>query len=68
MGINLKIARIKKGLSQEEVCELARVGRVTLSKLENGEGNPRRDLMIRLAKVLETPVEELFFNEEGEHE
>ncbi|QEZ68948.1 XRE family transcriptional regulator [Paraclostridium bifermentans] len=63
MGVNLKIARIKKGLSQEDVCELARVGRVTLSKLENGEGNPRRDLMIRLSKVLETPVEELFFYE-----
>lgn len=63
MGVNLKIARIKKGLSQEDVCELARVGRVTLSKLENGEGNPRRDLMIRLSEVLETPVEELFFYE-----
>lgn len=63
MGVNLKIARIKKGLSQEDVCKLARVGRVTLSKLENGEGNPRRDLMIRLSEVLETPIEELFFNE-----
>lgn len=64
MGVNIKIARIKKGLSQHDVCKLVNVGRVTLSKLENGEGNPRRSLMIKLSKVLDTPVEELFFREE----
>ena len=63
MGVNLKLARIRKGLTQEELCKLANIGRVTLSKLEKGEGNPRRDLMIRVAKVLEVSIEEIFFSE-----
>lgn len=64
MGINLKIARIKSGLTQEELCKKVNVGRVTLSRLENGEGNPSRDLMLKLSKVLGTPVQELFFSNE----
>lgn len=63
MGINLKIARIKKNLSQEELCKIAKVGRVTLSKLENGEGNPSRELMLKLSEALDESVQELFFSD-----
>lgn len=62
MGINLKIARIKKGLSQGDVCKLTGIGRNTISKLENGKGNPTMEVIIKLSKALDTPPEELFFN------
>lgn len=63
MGINLKIARLKKDLTQDELCKLADIGRTTLSKLENGEGNPSRNLMIKLSEILDTTVEDLFFSD-----
>ena len=52
MGLNLKIARLKKNLTQDELCKLANIGRTTLSKLENGEGNPSRNLMLKLSEIL----------------
>ena len=61
MGINIKVARIRKGMNQDELCELISISRSTLSKLENGEMDPKRSLMLEMAKVLETPVQELFF-------
>ena len=60
MGLNLKIARLKKNLTQDELCKLANIGRTTLSKLENGEGNPSRNLM------LNTTPEYLFFSDNDE--
>ena len=66
MGLNLKIARLKKNLSQEELCKIAKVGRVTLSKLENGEGNPSRELMLKLSEILNTTPEYLFFSDNDE--
>ena len=37
MGINIKIARIRKGFNQDEPCALANISRCTLSKLEKGK-------------------------------
>lgn len=64
MSINLKIARIKSGLTQGDLCKKVNIGRVTLSKLENGEGNPSRDLMLKLSEALGVSVQELFFSDE----
>lgn len=64
MGLNLKIARIKKGLTQEELCKLVGIGRTTLSKLEQGKIKPKMDTMEKLSKALNVPVTELFFSEE----
>lgn len=64
MGLNLKIARIKKGLTQEELCKLVGIGRTTLSKLEQGKTKPKMDTMEKLSIALETPILELFFYED----
>lgn len=64
MNLNLKIARLKKGLSQDDVCRLSGIGRTTLSKLENGEGDPKLSVMLKLSGVLEISIEELFFSKE----
>lgn len=64
MGLNLKIARIKKGLTQDELCEMVGIGRTTLSQLEQGKANPKLTLMKKLSKALEVSPVELFFSEE----
>lgn len=64
MGLKLKIARIKKGLTQDELCEIVGIGRTSLCHLEQGRANPRLDLMKKLSKALDVPVAELFFSEE----
>lgn len=66
MGLNLKIARLKKNLTQDKLCKLANIGRTTLSKLENGEGNPSRNLMLKLSEILNTTPEYLFFSDNDE--
>lgn len=61
MGVNIKIARIRKKMSQDDLCKLISISRSTLSKLENGEHDPKRSLMIKISETLDTPVQELFF-------
>lgn len=49
-----KIARIRKtqGMTQEELAEKADIGRVTISRLENGEQSPRYYTLKNLAEAL----------------
>lgn len=62
--MNVMIARKKKKLTQEQVCEAVGIGRSTLSKIENGQDkNVSKEVMIKLASVLDTTVEYLFFSE-----
>lgn len=63
MGIKIKVARVKKLMSQDDLCKRADISRATLSNLEQGKGNPSRNLMLKLSSILETPVVELFFEE-----
>lgn len=65
MGLNLKIARIKKRLTQKELADVVEVSRDYIASLENGRAkNPSIELMKKLSKALNVPVTELFFNEE----
>ena len=57
--INLKIARIKKGLKQEEVGELIGVSSVTVSRWELGLNNIPSDKLILLSKVLDVSTDYL---------
>lgn len=53
---NIKSIRISKGLSQEELAMRLHVVRQTISKWERGLSVPDSDMIISLAKVLETSV------------
>lgn len=65
MGLNLKIARIKKRLTQKELADVVEVSRDYIASLENGRAkNPSIELMKKLSKALNVPVTELFFSEE----
>ena len=53
---NLKQARQKKGISQQELASRLHVVRQTVSKWERGLSVPDADLLVRLAEILDIPV------------
>jgi transcriptional regulator with XRE-family HTH domain len=52
IGKMFKMIREFKKLSQDEVCQKAKVSRPTLSGLESGELNTSLDIMVRVASAL----------------
>lgn len=56
----LKQYRTKKGLNQEELGRLVGVSRQTISLIERGDYNPSITVCLKLSKVLETKVENIF--------
>ena len=65
--MNLKLARIEKNLTQQELADLVSASRQTIGLIEKGGYNPTLDLCIRIAKALEKTLDPLFW-EDGEHE
>lgn len=61
----LTVERIRLGLTQLEVCELADVCHRTILKLEKGDIEKTRvETLRKVAKALDTTVSDLFFSEE----
>ncbi len=57
---SLKVQRAKKDLTQEQLAQKVGVTRKTINTVENGKYVPSTYLALKLAKVLDVPVEELF--------
>ena len=53
---NLKVLRLKKGMSQEELAVRIHVVRQTVSKWEKGLSVPDAQTLIQIAQALEVPV------------
>lgn len=62
----LKVARAKKDLTQAALAEKTGVSRQAINNIEKGNFNPSTLLALKMAQVLETPVEELFELERGD--
>lgn len=63
--MNVKIARIKAGLTQARLCEIVKTSPKKIVAIERGEyGNVTKDLMERIAAALNSTVTELFFSDE----
>jgi putative transcriptional regulator len=56
----LKEERARLGWTQAELADRAGVSRKTINTVENGVFVPSTILALRLARVLERPVEDLF--------
>lgn len=56
--------RKSAGLRQEDLAEAVGVSRQTVIAIENDKYSPSLELAIRLARFLNTTVEELFITEE----
>ena len=62
----MKIARIEKDLSQEQLAELVGVTRQTIGMIESGKFNPSLQLCLSICRGLGKTLDELFWEEESE--
>ena len=60
MKNNIKIRRKEAGLTQEELAKMLSVTRQTINAIENNKYNPTLELAIKIARLLNVKVEELF--------
>lgn len=59
LGLNIKFARMRKGISQEELAELVDTSRTTISFIETARQNPTVLKVIDIAKALDIDISEL---------
>lgn len=66
MKNSIKVERAKKNITQAELAELIKVSRQTINAMELGKYVPSTVLALRLAKIFEVEVENLFELEESD--
>ena len=66
MKNNLKVQRAIKDLTQAQLAELVKVSRQTINAIEQGNYNPSAVLALKLAKVFERKVDEIFELEDAD--
>ena len=59
VGLNLQRLRREKGLSQEELADLANIHQTYLSGVERGKRNPTITVLQRIAEALGADVEDI---------
>ena len=65
----LKEYRAKIGVNQQQMGRMAGVSRQTISQIERGDYQPSVTLALKIAKVFEVQVEDIFwYEEEEEHD
>lgn len=60
-NIKLKMARIEKNLSQEELAKIIGVARQTIGLIEAGKYNPSLNLCIAICKALSKTLNDIFW-------
>jgi putative transcriptional regulator len=61
----VRVGRAERNLSQGELAQAAGVSRQTISSIETGQYTPSALLAFRIARVLDMPVDQLFWLEGG---
>lgn len=64
----MKIARIEKDFSQEQLADTVGVTRQTIGMIEAGKFNPSLQLCISICRALGKTLDDLFWEEESEDE
>ena len=64
----LKEHRARLGVNQKEMGRLAGVSRQTISEIERGDYSPSVTLALKLAKICQVSVEDIFMYEEEEND
>ncbi|AHL73436.1 helix-turn-helix transcriptional regulator [Bacillus altitudinis] len=66
MKNRLKELRARDGLNQTELAKRAKVSRQTISLMERDELMPSLLLAMRLSRIFQEPIEQIFLFEEDE--
>jgi putative transcriptional regulator len=61
MKNNVRIQRVIRNMTQEELARKVGVTRQTINAIEKGKYNPSLELAFKLAKLFDMKIEELFF-------
>ncbi len=64
MKNNIRVERAIKGLTQEELANNVSVSRQTINAMEANKYVPSTVLAMKIARVFNKPVEEIFFLEQ----
>ena len=62
--MKLRLARVEKNLSQQELADLVNVTRQTIGLIEKGDYNPTLNLCIKISRALDKTLDQLFWEEE----
>jgi len=62
-NIRMKVARVEKSLSQQELADRVEATRQTIGLIEKGEYNPTLKLCLRIARALDRTLDQLFWEE-----
>lgn len=60
-NMKLKLARIEKNLTQQDLADRVDVTRQTIGLIEKGNYNPTLNLCINIAKALDRTLDQLFW-------
>lgn len=62
-NIAMKEARLKAGLSQQELADRLKISRQTIHAIEKGDYNPTIRLCVGICKILGVTLNDLFWEE-----
>ncbi|MED3552503.1 helix-turn-helix transcriptional regulator [Cytobacillus praedii] len=65
-NIKLKVARVAKDLSQDDLAKIVGVSRQTIGLIEQGKYNPSLNLCVEICKALSKTLDDLFWEEDEE--
>lgn len=60
--VKLTKARESKGFTQDQLAKKAKISRPLLSNIERGYASPSLQAAYRIAKALDSTIDEIFFN------
>lgn len=66
MKNKIKVHRAIKNITQAELADLIQVSRQTINTIESGKYVPSTVLALKIARVFEAPVEDVFELEESD--
>lgn len=66
MKNSIKVERAKKDMTQQDLAEKVQVSRQTINSIEAGKYVPSTVLALKIARVFEIALEEIFELEEGD--
>ncbi|MFZ4752958.1 MAG: helix-turn-helix transcriptional regulator [Chitinophagaceae bacterium] len=66
MKNSIKVERAIKGITQEELARLVSVSRQTINAMELNKYVPSTVLALKIARVFEKPLEQIFSLEEND--
>ena len=66
MKNNIRVERAIKNITQSDLAEKVNVSRQTINSIESNRYVPSAVLALKIARIFEKPVEEIFTLEEGD--